>query len=201
MSVLQKLTVADFATFTGLFFAWLSIVLLMKGQPNWAIVVIMIAFSFDLLDGVLARKSQQDSSFGRLLDSYGDVFIYLVFSSMLFVFYLTPSMVVGLFIGFLILVFGGLRLARFNLEGMKREKDRAYYRGMTVVHILFLTIICYFLSRLTRVWTANLSTLTLLIASPAMISNYKSYKIEKYWLFALVVFSVIVTSFIVEYAY
>lgn len=200
MSFLNTLKLADYSTLSGLFFSWLSILLLIKGQPNWAIVIIMVAFAFDLLDGYLARKLEQDSKFGRQLDSFGDIFIYLVFSSIFFHLYLSPNLVTSVFTGFLVLTFGGLRLIRFNLEGMKKDKGRGYYRGLTVVHIMFLTIICYFLSQLTLLWTSYFSALTLAIASPAMISNYKSYKIENYWLFASIISSVIAISFIFEYA-
>lgn len=201
MNILEKLKPADYLTLTGLFFSWLSILLLIKGQPNWAIVIIMVAFIFDLLDGFLARKSKQDSRFGRELDSYGDIFIYLVFSSLLFSLYLSPNLFASLIIGFLLLMFGGLRLIRFNIEGMKIDKERKYYQGITVVHIMFFAIICYFLNQLTQFWTSYFSAITLLIAAPTMISGYKSYKINNYWIFALVIFSIIAISIVIEYAY
>lgn len=201
MDYLKKIKLADWLTLTGLFFSWISILLLLSEKPNWAIIVIMIAFLFDLLDGYVARKSDQVTKFGRELDSYGDIFIYLTFSSLLFYFYLAPNRITGLFVGFFILMFGGLRLIRFNIEGIKKEKQLKYYRGVTVVHVMFLTLICYFLKQLVSLWADYFSALVLLIASPTMISNYKSYKIESYWLFGLVIFCVVVTSLILEYAY
>lgn len=201
MDFLKKLKLADYLTLTGLFFSWASILLLLNRQPNWSIVVIMMAFSFDLLDGFTARKFSQVSRFGRELDSYGDIFIYLVFSSLLFYFYLSPHQLIGLLIGFLILVFGGLRLIRFNHEGIRKDKELKYYRGMTVVHIMFLALICYFFKQLTNLWSDYFSVLILLAASLAMISNYKSYKVENYWLFGLVILSIIATSLILEYAF
>ena len=201
MNYLKKLRLVDRLTLTGLFLSWVSILLLLNGKPNWAIIVTMIAFLFDLLDGYVARKSDQVTKFGRELDSYGDIFIYLTFSSLLFYFYLAPNRFTGLVIGFFILMFGGLRLVRFNIEGIKKEKQFKYYRGVTVVHIMFLTLICYFLKQLVNLWMDYFSVLALLIASPTMISNYKSYKIENYWLFGLVTFCVIAISLILEYAY
>ena len=192
---------ANCLSLTGLFFSWVSILLILDKKPNWAIVFVMIAFVFDLLDGYAARKLEQSSKFGRELDSYEDIFIYLVFSSLLFYFYLSPHQAIGLLTGFLILVFGGLRLIRYNLEGMKEEKGLKYYRGITVVHIMFFTVICYFLKKVTVLWSDYFSVLILLIASPAMLSNYKSYKIENYWLFVIVIFCVIVTSMILQYVY
>lgn len=198
---MKKLKIADYLTSIGLFFSWGGILSILNSEPNWGIVLIMIAVIFDLLDGCMARKLKQASIFGRQLDSYADIFIYLVSSSLLFYLYLSPSQIIGLIVGFLILMFGGLRLIRFNLEGIKVDKKKKYYRGITVVHIFFLTIICYFLSQMVVFWRSYFSVFVLLIASPTAISNYKSYKIENYWLLGLVIFSVIFTSLILEYAY
>ena len=193
-----KFTIADYYTLTGLLFAWYGIILLIEGSTNIAIVMVMIAFVFDLLDGFTARKISTESKFGRELDSYVDIIIYLVFSVLLFHLYLSPNLLVSIVVGFMILGFGGLRLIRFNSEGIKQQNGKDYYRGLTVVHILFLTLICYFLSQFTNYLIGYLPALLLIVVSPFMLSNYRSYKTTNYWLFAFVIISIIVTSLLLN---
>lgn len=188
-----KLKIADYVSLLALFFAFISIILILKKESYWSLILIMFAFAFDILDGYLARKIAREDRFGRELDSYVDIFTYLIFSTLFFYEFISPHIFVSILIGFCILTFGGLRLIRFNLEGIREEHDRKYYRGLTVVHILFLTILTFFLQK-SLFWNSWYTTVLLFLASPLMISDYKSYKIENFWFFALIIFGVIGAS-------
>lgn len=201
MNFLKRLTIADYLSFAGLFCAWISIMLIIEGRPNMAIPVNMAAFVFDILDGFAARRFKQASCIGRQIDSYVDVFIYLVFSALFFMKYLSPNMIVSAVIGFLIILFGGLRLIRFNNEGiLKTDCGRDYYRGVTTVHVSFLIIIMYFLTGF--IGNMNKWALSAIITflCPAMLSNFKSYKIKNYWWFGLIIIIFVFLSAVLEYA-
>src|SRR3989449_504045 len=80
-----------------------------------AIVLILVACVFDLLDGRLARLGGTDSPFGREFDSLADVVSFGVAPALMvyrIVLYEFPKL--GWVIASFYLVCGALRLARFN---------------------------------------------------------------------------------------
>lgn len=200
MDIIRKLHFADYISFISLFFAWAGIWLLLYNEPNFAIITNMAAFLFDCLDGYIARKYQHDTVFGRQVDSYVDIFTYLIFAVILFTKYISPHFVIGLIVSFSILLFGGLRLIRFNSEGILEDQKDKYYRGVTVVHMSFVTLICYFLQSIISLnnW---LSSLLLFLISLSMISDYKSYKIRNFFFFAGIIILFTSLSLLLEYGY
>jgi len=93
------------------------------GGENWAhtylvsIYCILAACVFDLLDGRLARLGGKESPFGREFDSLADIISFGVAPALLvfkIVLYHIPHQV-GWLIAGLYLLFGALRLARFNV--------------------------------------------------------------------------------------
>lgn len=200
MDILKKLHTPDYLSIIGLLFSWVSLVFIIGNEPNLGIMVMLGAFLFDLLDGFYARKFHLDTVQGRQLDSFVDIFIYLLFSSLFFYKYLTPNKLLGVLVGFIIIAFGILRLVRFNNEGILTTNGKSYYRGITVVHISLAVLISYFLSRLTRFWNPWISTLLLLIISPLMLSNIKSFKIKSWLFFGLIILIFLLASFFLHYA-
>ena len=67
---------ADLLTFLGLFLAFLSGYLIVKGVFFWAAGVLLLSGLCDLMDGAVARASGKSTVFGGILDSsldrYGD---------------------------------------------------------------------------------------------------------------------------------
>lgn len=95
---------------------------------HWAIVFILVACFFDLLDGWLARFAGQSSEFGREFDSLADIVSFGIAPALL-----VHDIVLGEFeknmggLGWMItcgyLVCGAMRLARFNCLAVMEEKD------------------------------------------------------------------------------
>ncbi|MCE0483767.1 MAG: CDP-diacylglycerol--serine O-phosphatidyltransferase [Methylacidiphilales bacterium] len=94
-----------------------------KGGPDWAhsyyfsIYCILAACVCDLLDGRLARLGGKESPFGREFDSLADVVSFGVAPALLvfkIVLYEIPHQI-GWLIAGTYLLFGALRLARFNI--------------------------------------------------------------------------------------
>ena len=178
MDVIKKLSKADYISFTGLLFAWISNILITANLAKIAILMSLTAFALDVLDGAVARKFKQDSLLGRHIDSYADIFTYVIFSSIVFIKFLSPHPVIGIITGYLIVLFGGLRLIRFNNEGILKSKNLAYYRGVTVVHIYLLVLALYFIQKIGNQSLSWIYATLIIPVCPLMLSNFKSYKFK-----------------------
>ncbi|KKQ53150.1 hypothetical protein A2865_02555 [Candidatus Woesebacteria bacterium RIFCSPHIGHO2_01_FULL_39_17] len=130
----------------GLAAGWIAVVLLLQNLPFLAISSAIIAFFLDCLDGFIARKTHNESEFGRQLDGSFDFFNYLVFSALLFWKYLSPNLF-GILVGFLILATGAFRLIRFNVEGFVIKNNQLYYAGIVVCHVSLTAIVLFFIQQ------------------------------------------------------
>ncbi|MBK8947062.1 MAG: CDP-diacylglycerol--serine O-phosphatidyltransferase [Ignavibacteriae bacterium] len=121
-------TVTSFSLFSG----FLSIIFTSKGDFQLAAVMIFAAAIFDLIDGIVARLLKTSSQFGVELDSLADIVsfgaapAFLIFS---FHFYKLDG--IGIVISSLLLIFGALRLARFNsqIEDLETKSD---FKGLPI---------------------------------------------------------------------
>lgn len=177
-NVLRRLTGADYISLGALFVGWASALLFLRGEPNWALVVMFGAFFLDKLDGWYARRTGTSSPFGRQVDSFIDVFAYLVPGALLYHVALAPNVAVSAVVGFLVLAFGGLRLVRHNSEGFGSDDGASYYHGTTVVHTNLVVVANYFAAAFVEPWNGWLAGLAVAAACPLMISDYKAYKTD-----------------------
>lgn len=176
--VVRQLMGADYISLGALFVAWTSALLLVRGEPNWALVVMFGAFGLDKLDGWYARYTGTASPFGRQVDSFIDVFVYLVTAALLYHVTLAPNVAVSAIVGFLVLAFGGLRLIRHNSEGFGADGAESYYHGTTVVHTNVVVIANYYLATFVGVWNGWFAALVIASICPLMVSDYKAYKTD-----------------------
>jgi cardiolipin synthase len=66
------LTVANLLTMSRMSLAPLLVVLILWGEMRWALAVFVIAGITDLLDGLIARWGQQQTTLGAMLDPVAD---------------------------------------------------------------------------------------------------------------------------------
>ncbi|MFA1610401.1 CDP-alcohol phosphatidyltransferase family protein [Halobellus rubicundus] len=175
-NVAAQLTGADYISLGALFVAWGCALLFLRGEPNLALLAMFGAFLLDKADGWYARRTGESSPFGRRVDSFIDVFAYLVPAALLYRVF-SPHMAATWIVGFLILAFGGLRLIRHNEEGFGEDDGRSYYHGTTVVHTNLVVVGNYLLAALFG-WSGWLAGVLIAAACPLMISNYKAYKTD-----------------------
>lgn len=99
-----------------------------------ALLFILGAFIFDILDGRLARLGGQESSFGREFDSLADLISFGIAPALLvYKFVLAELGEVGLLIAFLYLLCGAMRLARFNvLSSETKHGSRTNFTGFPI---------------------------------------------------------------------
>jgi CDP-diacylglycerol--serine O-phosphatidyltransferase len=175
-NVLATLTGADLLSMGALFLAWTSVLAFLRGEPNAAVLLMFGGYALDKLDGAYARWRGVSSPFGRQIDSFIDVFVYLVTGALLFHYVVSPHPLVSAVVGFLVLAFGGLRLVRHNAEGFGDDEGTSYYHGTTVVHTNLVVVASYLLLELVPLWNGWLAALAVAAACPLMTSDYKSYK-------------------------
>jgi len=114
----RKRFIPNFLTVLNMFLGFVSIGLIMEGQVVLAGIFILIAGVFDVFDGKIARMLGISSRFGIEFDSMADTVSFCVVPSVLvyklYVAGLPP--VLGAMYSFLPLMFGTIRLAKFNLD-------------------------------------------------------------------------------------
>ena len=142
MNVLIRKSIPNFITLSNLFLGFTSIVLLSlslypeNNNINLACYLILISTALDVLDGKIARKLDISSDFGKEIDSLADLVSFCLCPSLLtFVYYYQILVLESrLNISFLIflssfpLIFGAIRLAKYNAMKEMRESDK--YLGL-----------------------------------------------------------------------
>lgn len=169
------ITIPTMITLCVIALSWCALVLLVAGLPHWAIVAATVAFVFDGIDGWASRYFRQESPLGRILDSIGDFLNYSLFAALLTYLYIIPG-VWGIFVGMIIVVTGAYRLARFTLEGFRREKNHLYYEGLIVCYLSLIAVILYFAHMYYPYSTSLVSGPLLIGASLLQVSRIKIRK-------------------------
>lgn len=108
-------------TLASIFCGFNAILMVSQDNPGLddfyrAAILLMFAMLFDMLDGRVARMTRTQSAFGLQMDSLADIVSFGVAPSLLiykWVLYRRP--IPGLFVAFLFLACGTIRLARFNV--------------------------------------------------------------------------------------
>ena len=132
----------DVLTLAGLLTACAGLAHAYRGSISLAIGLMLIAMFMDMIDGMLARRLGLESEFGRFLDSFCDVFIYLVLP--LFILYqmgIQGPLSLAILFGFL--TGGLLRLAQFNIIGTVEEKGVAYHTGLQVIWSHLVVVLAF----------------------------------------------------------
>jgi len=131
-----KLNFVDYITLSSVVTTSFSVVFALEGYLYFATALLFIAMLADAYDGILARKYGVERSFGRYLDGFMDVLIYLVSPSIIW--YLSGF--TGWYSIFLMLMIasGCIRLSVFNEMGNIQESDGLSYLGMPVFWSVFI---------------------------------------------------------------
>ena len=121
---ITRAVVPSLFTVLNMFCGFLSIINSSRGEFIPASWLILLAAGFDSLDGVMARITKSTSEFGVEIDSLSDVVsfgaapAFLVYQLRLY-----DMGGMGMLISSLLMIFGGLRLARFNVQLIGFDKD------------------------------------------------------------------------------
>jgi CDP-diacylglycerol--serine O-phosphatidyltransferase len=138
--LIVRLNRVDLVTLSSVVTTSLAAGVALAGHLHLAVALLFLAMLADALDGILARQYGLTRDFGRYLDGFMDVLIYLV----------TPSLIMYLsgFCGWLfsplLMLFiacGCIRLSVFNEIGNIQESDGLSYLGMPVFWSVFMLAI------------------------------------------------------------
>lgn len=143
-----KKHIPNFITTLNLFSGCVAVYLAFKGNYQGAFIAILLSAVFDFFDGFAARLLKAYSPMGKELDSLADLVSFgLAPGAMVFSLLSVAGMNEWLpFIGFLIPVFSGLRLAKFNIDdrqtssfiGLPVPANAIFWGGMIFSFSLFL---------------------------------------------------------------
>jgi CDP-diacylglycerol--serine O-phosphatidyltransferase len=119
-----RAVVPSLFTVLNMFCGFLSVIHASRLEVQAAVWFIALAAAFDALDGMMARLTKSTSDFGVEMDSLSDVVSFGVAPAYLaFKVHLESLGGLGVFVSALPMMFGGLRLARFNVQLVGHDKD------------------------------------------------------------------------------
>lgn len=169
----------DLLTLSGVITSALAVAVTLKGHYYLATGILFIAMLGDALDGMLARRLGLERNFGRYLDGFMDVLIYLVAPSLIL--YLQGFSGIWSACLLLMLACGCTRLAVFNDIGNIQENNGLAYLGMPVFWSNFI-LAGYLLLGMLKVPAGLLHPLlavTLIAFSHAMLRRKPFFKFSK----------------------
>jgi len=128
---ITRAVVPSLFTTLNIFCGFLSIVQSNQNEFYMASWFIILAAIFDSLDGVMARITKSSSQFGVELDSLADVVSFGAAPSfMVYQAHLHTFENWGVLIASMPVIFGAIRLARFNVQLVGFDKD--YFKGTPI---------------------------------------------------------------------
>lgn len=169
-----KANAANFVSAIVLLLSWLAIIFLLKDLFYLSFGLILLAFVFDAIDGYLARTLGIDNKLGRAIDGYIDVVNYLVYPALVFWVFFDLTTIFAIFSIFIFLAAGIFRLARFEVEGIKKKSNKMYYEGLPVFFNPVLILVLLLLSKyLEKATFFILAPIILLLESYLMVLTFK----------------------------
>ena len=112
-------------TASSIFVGVISVVKASQGNFVDASWLILLALVFDGLDGRVARMTNTTSKFGAEFDSLADIISFGIAPAMLLYFFVGHEFGrFGILVSALYVIFGAIRLARFNISTAKTDPPK-----------------------------------------------------------------------------
>jgi len=192
-------------TAASAFLGVISIIASANGQFEKAAVYILLSLIFDGLDGRVARMTNATSKFGAEFDSLADIVAFGVAPAMLFYFSVGHMYgKLGSLLCAMYVVFGAIRLARFNI--MIGVLEPSVFIGVpipTAAVVVSMWILLYrehpFMHGLEWVMLVGLGILSFLMVSNIRYPSFKKIDMQKGYLIKILVYLVIVFSLLYLY--
>ncbi len=186
-------------TASSIFVGVISIVEASKGHFVLASWLILLALIFDGLDGRIARMTNTTSQFGVEFDSLADIISFGIAPAMLMYFFVGHNFGrFGILVSALYVIFGAIRLARFNISTAKTDPN--VFIGLPIpTAAIFVSMWILLFHKYTL---ENYSIILLFLAlgvSILMVSNFrypsfKKVKLNKPMVFKTMIIAVILAS-------
>jgi len=192
-------------TAASAFLGVVSIIASSNGEFEKAAVFILLSLIFDGLDGRVARMTNATSKFGAEFDSLADIVAFGVAPAMLFYFSIGHSYgKLGSLLCAMYVVFGAIRLARFNV--MIGVSEPSVFIGVpipTAAVVVAMWILLYgehpFMHGFEWVMLLGMVILSFLMVSNIRYPSFKKIDFKKAHLIKILVY--LVLSFSLLYLY
>lgn len=166
-------------TAASIFTGFYAIALALENSFESAAWFIFLALIFDGLDGRVARMTNTASHFGVEFDSLADIVAFGVAPSLLLYLYIGNAYGrIGIVVSALFIIFGAVRLARFNVTTSRIEPS--VFIGLPIpTAAIMISIAILLLERYEELESYKVFTLPLaLVLAILMVSNirYPSFK-------------------------
>ena len=165
-------TITSFSLLSG----FLALIFTSDGNFQLAAVMIFAASIFDLVDGIAARLLKTTSQFGVELDSLADIVSFGAAPAFLiYSFHFYQLEVIGIIISAMPLIFGALRLARFNSQ-IEEIETKGDFKGLPIpLSAITIAMFVYYVHNngefIKPLYYVSVPLIVLL--SLAMVSNIK----------------------------
>jgi CDP-diacylglycerol--serine O-phosphatidyltransferase len=187
-------------TIGNIFCGYYSIISTLRGNWDYAAILIGIGYILDGLDGRIARLTKTASDFGLQLDSIADVITFGVAPAMLAFSWgfgasegIEGSVArhvhqLGSLASFAFVVCGALRLARFNLQASKATEtgSKRYFVGLPIpAGAGMVAAVVHFFKTPTLMvgsallWSFLLLSVAFLMISTVRYSSFKEFDVKK----------------------
>src|SRR6266567_3337410 len=181
-------------TVGNIFCGYYSIISTLRGNWDYAAILIGVGYILDGLDGRIARLTKTASDFGVQLDSLADVITFGVAPAVLafsWAFGASEGIEgsvakhvhqLGALASFAFVVGGALRLARFNLQAKKppEASSKRYFVGLAIPAAagMLVAVVHFFKTPTLMIGSALLWSFLILLLAFLMISTvrYSSFK-------------------------
>jgi len=196
MSFFLKLknSIPNTLTICNLLSGCLSIVASFEGFPVWSGVFILIAATFDFLDGLMARILKAYSDIGKELDSLADIVSFGLAPAVILFNFLKSVLLIqtidyddlsfkNVFIlmsPFIITAFSAIRLAKFNIDNSQQYEFRGLPTPANAIFIAWLPFILssYNLKSMFIILNINSILLLIFIHSFLLVSNIPLFSLK-----------------------
>ncbi|MEE9186479.1 MAG: CDP-diacylglycerol--serine O-phosphatidyltransferase, partial [Bacteroidota bacterium] len=126
---ITRAVVPSLFTVLNMFCGLMSIIHASRGEYTMAAWLIILAAVFDSLDGIMARITKSSSWFGVQFDSLSDVISFGAAPAFLvYQVYFHTFGGPGIILSSILMIFGGLRLERFNVQVVGHDKE--FFKGL-----------------------------------------------------------------------
>lgn len=165
-------TITSFSLLSG----FLALIFTSDGNFQLAAVMIFAASIFDLVDGIAARLLKTTSQFGVELDSLADIVSFGAAPAFLiYSFHFYQLEVIGIIISAMPLIFGALRLARFNSQ-IEEIETKGDFKGLPIpLSAITIAMFVYYVHNNGEFFKPlyYVSVPLIILLSLAMVSNIK----------------------------
>jgi len=184
-------------TASSIFVGVISIVEASKGHFILASWLVLLALVFDGLDGRVARMTNTTSQFGVEFDSLADIISFGIAPAMLLYFFVGHEFGrFGILVSALYVIFGAIRLARFNISTAKTDPN--VFIGLPIpTAAVFLSMWVLLFNKYTLQGYSIILLFLALGVAILMVSNFRYPSFKKIELDKPMVFKTMIALMIV----